>query len=87
MALRILSVENVYTGDIDLVWSSVGGTRYRVQYSDGDAGGGPAGPFVDILRFLNDEMDSATYGEASLQSFSDTAPASGARYYRIRLVP
>lgn len=86
-ALRILSVENVYTGDIDLVWSSVGGTRYRVQCSDGDAGGGPAGPFLDIPRFLYDEMDPAPYGEPSLQSYTDTAPTSGARFYRIRLVP
>ncbi|HOX57741.1 MAG TPA: Ig-like domain-containing protein [Candidatus Paceibacterota bacterium] len=86
-ALRILSVENIYTGDIDLVWTSVGGTRYRVQYSDGDAGGGLTGPFIDILRFLYDEMDPAPYGEASLQSFSDVAPASKARFYRIRTVP
>ena len=86
-ALRIVSVEAVYTGDIDLVWSSVGGTRYRVQYSDGDAGGGPAGPFVDIPRFLYDELDPAPYGQASLQSYTDTAPTSGSRFYRIKLVP
>jgi hypothetical protein len=85
--LRILLVESVYTGDIDLVWSSVGGTRYRVQYSDGDAGGGPSGLFVDIPRFLYEEMDPAPYGEASLQNFTDMAPASGARFYRVRVVP
>jgi len=86
-ALRVVSVEHVYTSDIDLVWSSVGGTRYRVQYSDGDAGGSPAGPFVDIPRFLYDELDPAPYGEASLQSYTDTVPTSGSRFYRIRLVP
>ncbi len=85
--LRILGVESVYTGDIDLVWASVGGTRYRVQYSDADAGGGPAGPFLDIARFLHDELDPAPYGEASLQSCTDMAPISGARFYRIRLMP
>jgi len=85
--LRILGVESVYTGDIDLVWASVGGTRYRVQYSDGDTGGGPAGAYLDIPRFLYDEMDPAPYGEASLQNFTDMAPASAVRFYRIRLIP
>ncbi len=86
-ALRIVSLEDIYTGDMDLVWTSVGGGRYRVQYSDADAGGGPAGPFTDIPRFLYDELDPAPYGEASLQSYTDMAPSSGARFYRIRLVP
>ncbi len=85
--LRILAVERDYTGDVELLWSAIGGTRYRVQYSDGDTGGGPAGPFVDIFRFLYDEMNTAPYGEPSSQSFTESAPASGARFYRIRLVP
>jgi hypothetical protein len=86
-ALRMLAVERDYTGDVELVWSAIGGTRYRVQYSDGDAGGGPAGPFVDILRFLYDEMNTAPYGENAAQSYTDTAPASGVRFYRIKVVP
>jgi hypothetical protein len=86
-ALRILQVGREEAGDVDLLWSAIGGTRYRVQYSDGGAGGGPAGPFIDVLRFLCDEMNTAPYGEASTQSFTDMAPASGARFYRVRLVP
>ncbi len=85
--LRILQVERDYTGEVNLVWASVGGTRYRVQYSDGETNGGLGGPFVDIPRPLEDEMDTAPSGEESAQSFNDIAPASGVRFYRIRLVP
>ena len=82
-ALRILGVERQPGGAITLRWSSVGGTRYRVQYSDG----GAAGPFMNILRSIEDEMDNAPCGQGSTQSFTDPAPASGVRFYRIRLVP
>jgi hypothetical protein len=86
-ALRILAMEFQPGGDLDLTWASVGGTRYRVQYTDGDADHGPGG-LVDILRSIDEEMDTAPYGEESTQSFTHTTvPASGARYYRVRLVP
>jgi hypothetical protein len=71
-------------GDVDVTWTSVGGTRYRVQYTDALG----TGSLVDIFRSVDQEMDTGPYGEESTQSYTDTAaPASGTRYYRIRTVP
>ncbi len=86
-ALRIQQLAREPGGEVELVWSAVGGTRYRVQYSDAGASGGLGGPFVDVLRFLYDEMSAAPYGEASAQSFTDLAPASEARFYRVKVIP
>ena len=78
--------------NISISWTSVGGTRYRVQYADGDSNGGLNGGFKDIPRFIQEEMDAAPYGEASTQTYTDTfvqtgVPAARARYYRVQVVP
>ena len=69
-----------------LTWSSVGGTRYRVQYSTGDPGNGVSGPFMDIVRDAAVEIDDSPYGEPSTQSFT-LSSTNAARYYRIQVVP
>lgn len=69
-----------------LVWSSVGGTRYRIQYADEEV----TASFNDILRPIGEEMDPGAYGSSSTQSFTDTFTLSltnKARYYRIKVVP
>lgn len=79
-------------GHVTLVWPSVGGTRYRVQYSDAGTNGSFNGVFNDIVRPVNLEMDSATYGAPSTQTFVDDFTLTGggatnrARYYRIKIV-
>lgn len=87
-ALRIVEMGHEPTGEFRLVWSSVGGTRYRVQYADAGPDGGWEGNFVDCFRFLDEEMDSEPHGEESTQSFNDfSAPANGARFYRLQVIP
>ena len=81
----MLSAEQDPDGPFTLTWSSVGGTRYRVQYSNGDTGGGVDGPFGDIVRSIDDEMDPSPYGTASTQSFS-LPSTNTARFYRIQVV-
>lgn len=82
--LRFLEVAQESTGEFSLLWSSVGGTRYRVQYADAAGNGSGPGEFVDLLRVIADEMDPAPDGEASTMSYTDlSAPASGVRFYRV----
>jgi len=71
---------------VTLTWASVGGTRYRVQYSNGGANGGPSGPFIDVVRDAPVEIDPSPYRTASTQSFIQT-PTNTVRYYRIQVVP
>jgi len=86
--LQIISVTRAANGHVTLVWSSVGGTRYRVQFRDGD----PNGNFTDIVRPANVEMDPSPSDAAGTQSFVDDftltggAPADQARHYRINVV-
>ncbi len=83
-ALRLTEVVRQLNGDVEITWSSVGGTRYRVQYTDALDGRA----MVDVLRTLSEEMDTGPYGEESTQTFTDTTlPAGSARYYRIQVVP
>jgi len=90
--LRITSATRSSNGHVTLQWSSVGGTRYRVQYDDGNAGGSFDGLFNEVMRPLNAEIDPAPYGMASTQSFLDDLTQTGgsatnrARYYRIKVV-
>lgn len=83
--LRILSLSRAAGGETTLTWSSIGGTRYRVSYRDGDA----AGPFLPLPRPAYEELDPAPIGTAAAQSFTDDfsltggPPLSGARYYRV----
>jgi hypothetical protein len=67
--LKLLSIDWSPEDPFALTWSSVGGTRYRVQYSDGDANGGLPGPFTDIVRDITDEIDPSPYGTSATQSF------------------
>src|SRR5262249_7715182 len=65
-----------------LSWSSVGGKRYRVQYSDDLSKG-----FIDLQRDAQSETDSSPAGAASQQSFIDpTGPTNNIRWYRVMLV-
>jgi hypothetical protein len=75
-------------GNVKLDWSSIGGTRYRIQY----ANGGLSGAFVDLIRSLDLEMDSAPYGTNSTQTFIDDfsqigSPPTNVRCYRVKLAP
>jgi len=77
-------------GHTTLTWASVGGVRYRVQYSDTTSNGLNA-TFTDIVRPLTTELDAAPAGTASTQTFTDDftltgAPAAGSRFYRIKIV-
>ena len=75
------------TGDATLRWSSVGGTRYRVEYSEGLV---PA-LFQPVVRPLADEVDPAAYGSTSIQSYVDgflngtDEGTNWIRIYRIRV--
>ena len=87
---RITQAVRVPDGSNLIVWNSVGGTRYRVQYSDGS----PGGPFVfhDVVLRVDWEIDPAPVGGASSMAFTDdytrtpALPSNGRRYYRIRLL-
>ena len=73
--------------------ASVGGTRYRVQFTDAPDPAGLAGGFTDVVRALTNEMDLGPYGIMSTQRFTDDftltggAPTNQSRYYRVRVVP
>jgi hypothetical protein len=65
-----------------LSWSSVGGKRYRIQYSDDLSKG-----FTDLQRDAQSETDSSPLGAASQQSFTDpSGPTNNIRWYRVMLV-
>ena len=87
-ALRIISVTRNASGHVTLVWSSVGGTRYRAQYLNANLG---SNAFTDIVRPLSAEMDPAPYNQISTRTFVDDFTLTGgatnaSRYYRIRIV-
>jgi hypothetical protein len=78
--LKLLSIEWSPEDPFTLTWSSVGGTRYRVQHANG-----VAGPFTDIVRDAAVEIDPSPYGTPSEQTFTQTS-TNAARYYRIQVV-
>lgn len=88
-SLRLVSPVLDSSGHGTITWASVGGVRYRVSYRDGN----PDGVFTEIVRASELEVDSAAPGQASTRSFTDDftltggPPATGARYYRVRVVP
>jgi hypothetical protein len=83
-AFRITNAQYLPDGHFTLNWSSVGGTRYRVQYSDDIS----SANFTDVVRSIDLEMDPASYGLPSTQSFTDAlAPTNKARFYRVRVTP
>ena len=75
-----------------VVWSSVGGTRYRVLYSDGDANGGFNNVFTPLPQAVTEEMDPGPTGKPGILSFTDdftltgAPPSKGCRYFRISVV-
>ena len=88
-SLRILDATVNSQGHCKLTWAAVGGLRYRVSYRDGD----PNGAFTDLVRSPVAEINLAPEGAAATQSFTDNftltggAPASGTRYFQVRVVP
>lgn len=91
-ALKIANEVRTANGHTTITWPSIGGVRYRVQYSDGNTNGLLSGSFTDIARGLTAEMDSAPAGTPSTQTFTDDftltggAPAKGQRYFRIKVI-
>jgi hypothetical protein len=90
-ALKIVEVSWPEDSPVTVGWASVGGTRYRVQYSNGDTNGNLAGPFTDVVRDAATETDDSPYGAESTQTFTDTFiqtgyPTNNVRYYRIQVV-
>lgn len=91
-ALRILGLERDAGGNFIVSWESIGGTRYRVSYSDGDAAGSFNGHFTELAQPVTVEMDASPIGTPGTMMFKDDftltggAAHNGARYYRIRVV-
>jgi len=89
--IKIISEVHAPTGHTTITWASVGGVRYRVQFSNG-TNNGFNGVFTDIIRPLTTELDAASVGASSTQTFTDDftltggSPASGQRYFRIKTV-
>jgi hypothetical protein len=89
--LRITRITNGGGGQV-LVWSSVGGTRYRVHFSNGDSNGGFNGVFTPVVRPVAEEMDPNPVGTPGTMSFTDDTTLTGGpsptgnRFYRIQVV-
>jgi hypothetical protein len=89
--IKIISEVHAPNCHTTITWASVGGVRYRVQYSNG-TNTGFNGVFTDVVRPLTTELDAAPIGVASTQSFTDDftqtggAPPGGQRYFRIKTV-
>jgi hypothetical protein len=86
---KVLSAVKTPT-NFTLGWSSVGGTRYRIQYRDGDSTGGVAGAFIDLPRAVASELETNAYGVSSTQIFTEVLPSTGesthSRYYRVKTI-
>ncbi len=85
---RATSVSRDANGHFTLVWSAIGGVRYRVQFSETLVAG-----FTDIVRTALEETNPATAGTPSTQSFIDDftktggIPERGGRFYRVKVIP
>jgi len=86
--LEIIRVSKPLNGNPAIMWHSVGGRRYRVEYSNG---GGSGLEFREVVRSQAAETDPAPEGSASFQTFVDdgtlTGGTSNSRFYRVREVP
>ncbi|HVV02185.1 MAG TPA: hypothetical protein VHH88_12530, partial [Verrucomicrobiae bacterium] len=70
-------------GKFRLRWTASGGKKYRIQYSDQ-----LRGPFTDLVRDTASETAPGSSGEASIQSFTNSATGTNtSRYYRVKIVP
>ncbi|MSU59600.1 MAG: metallophosphoesterase family protein [Pedosphaera sp.] len=91
-ALRITSAAQDGSGHFQMTWASIGGTRYRVQFSNGDVNGGVNGLFSAVTQHVTLEMDPLPPGTVSARSFTDDwtltggASPNGARHYRVQVV-
>jgi hypothetical protein len=88
--LRVTAILPAGAG-FTLTWKSVGGVRYRILYSDGNATGAYNGVFTPLVRSAAAEMDPSALGAASTRTFTDDysltgPPAHGRRYYRVQVV-
>jgi autotransporter-associated beta strand protein len=86
--LQNVNVRTDTNGFYVVTWDSVGGKSYRVQYSDGDAGGGYADAFADIPVDLTDTNAAGAFGA---MTFTDdlaltAVPPASNRFYRVRIV-
>jgi autotransporter-associated beta strand protein len=79
-ALRITQAK-ADAGKSVLTWTSVGGKRYRVQYTDD-----LVKPFSDLVRDAATETAPASRGIEGTQSFTDTESTNTARYYRVKVI-
>jgi hypothetical protein len=89
--LRPPTVSRDTQGQFTLTWASVGGVRYRVQFSDGTGTGQFNGSFTDLVRPLALELDPAPDGAPSMGGFVDDftltgVPGQGRRYYRVKVI-
>jgi hypothetical protein len=83
---RIVTARPAPGGGFRLIWSSIGGKRYRIQYSNGAA----PGDFADLVRSSALETDPNPAGQAGIMEFIDDfsltgPPPKGRRYYRVRV--
>jgi hypothetical protein len=90
-SLRLTAIA-VSNGGFLLTWDAVAGVRYRIQFSDGDAGGRFSGSFTNLPRSVTTEMITGPLGTFTNASFLDdltlTAPPTtpGVRYFKIGTV-
>jgi hypothetical protein len=75
-------------GNFRFTWPSIGGARYRVEFTDSNLATG----FTDIVRPEVQEIDPAPLGFSSLQIFVDDfqhtggPPPFGSRLFRVRRI-
>jgi hypothetical protein len=85
--LRITGFSQNASGHSTLTWNAIGGTRYRVSFSDVITG-----PFIDVIRPVALELNASPVGTAATSSFTDDftltggAPGDERRFYRLRVV-
>jgi len=84
--LRITELTRGVDGNPAITWNSIGGTRYRIQASDGATGEDGAWIFHDVTRPAYLEIDPRSRGAPSAMSFTDTTNSATNRYYRISVV-
>ena len=89
-ALRIGEPGLTLEGYFTFTWTGIGGTRYRIEYSDSAANGGFSGVFTEIARPASLEMAPLPLGASSVCRFVDDfslagPPLAGCRYYRLKV--
>ncbi len=73
-------------------WNTIGGVRYRLEYSLGYNADSPDGGFEPVARPLSSEMDTSAQGDPSIMTFTDDGtltPPLGTnilRLYRVRVM-